>query len=86
MGTTVAPPRMGVAVGSEQHTWPGAADDAWKPTDCTLAVAPATVADLLETDRDENVHTVRRSRVSHGQPVAAELIYTPSPRCPTSPR
>ena len=82
VGTTVAPPRMGVAVGSEQHTWPGAADDAWKPTDCTLAVAPATVADLLETDRDEDVHTVRRSRVSHGQPVAAELIYIPESSVP----
>jgi DNA-binding GntR family transcriptional regulator len=77
VGTTVAPPRMGVAVGSEQHTWPGAADDGWQATDCTAAVPPAAVADVLETGRDERVHTVRRSRVSHGQPVAAELLYIP---------
>lgn len=82
VGTTVAPPRMGVAVGSEQHTWPGAADDGWQATDCTAAVPPASVADILETGRDEPVHTVRRSRVSHGQPVAAELFYIPDASVP----
>jgi DNA-binding GntR family transcriptional regulator len=40
------------------------------------------VADLLETDRDEAVHTVRRSRVTHGQPVAAELLYIPASSVP----
>ncbi|WP_405538878.1 GntR family transcriptional regulator [Streptomyces sp. NBC_00075] len=78
VGTTVAPPRMGVAVGTAaQHAWPGASDDTWQPVDSTLAVPAAVVAAALETDRDEPVHTVRRSRVSHGQPVAAELLYVP---------
>jgi DNA-binding transcriptional MocR family regulator len=43
VGTTVAPPRMGVAVGdSEQHTWPGAGDDAWQPSTAS-AVPPGGV-------------------------------------------
>ncbi|OMI91001.1 GntR family transcriptional regulator [Streptomyces sp. M1013] len=82
VGTTVAPPRVGVAVGTREHTWPGSADDAWQPADCHLAAPPAAVADALETDRDEPVHTVRRSRVSHGQPVAAELLYIPPSAVP----
>ncbi|MER6126150.1 GntR family transcriptional regulator [Streptomyces sp. NPDC001795] len=82
VGTTVAPPRMGVAVGAEQHMWPGASDDAWQPMNTALAVPPAAVADLLETGRDEQVHTVRRSRVSHGQPVAAELLHIPDSSVP----
>jgi DNA-binding GntR family transcriptional regulator len=82
VGTTVAPPRVGVSVGAEQHAWPGAADDVWQPVDCTPAPAPASVADALETGRDELVHTVRRSRVTHGQPVAAELLYIPQSSVP----
>ncbi|MFD9432290.1 GntR family transcriptional regulator [Streptomyces sp. NPDC060002] len=77
VGTTVAPPRMGVAVGSDQQVWPGTGDDAWQAVDCTLAAPPAVVATALETARDQAVHIVRRSRVSHGQPVAAELLYVP---------
>ncbi|MDT0461889.1 GntR family transcriptional regulator [Streptomyces gibsoniae] len=82
VGTTVAPPRVGVAVGAERHQWPGAAGDAWQPVDCASAAPPAAVADLLETDRDEQVHTVRRSRMTHGQPVAAELLYIPDSSVP----
>ncbi|MEU6811334.1 GntR family transcriptional regulator [Streptomyces sp. NPDC046831] len=82
VGTTVAPPRVGVAVGSEQDAWPGAAGDAWQPVDCALAVPPAAVAAALETGGNEPVHTVRRSRVSHGQPVAAELLYIPASSVP----
>ncbi|MFE5819000.1 GntR family transcriptional regulator [Streptomyces sp. NPDC056479] len=82
VGTTVAPPRVGVAVGTEQHAWPSAADDVWKAADCTLAVAPASVADALECGRDVPVHIVRRSRVTHGQPVAAELLYIPESSVP----
>ncbi|MFE2632734.1 GntR family transcriptional regulator [Streptomyces sp. NPDC059374] len=80
VGTTVAPPRVGVAVGTEQHAWPGAAEDGWQATDCALAAPPAAVA--LVTGTDEPVHTVRRSRVTHGQPVAAELLYVPQPSVP----
>ncbi|MFK4146040.1 GntR family transcriptional regulator [Streptomyces sp. NPDC004065] len=82
VGTTVAPPRVGVAVGTEQHIWPGAAGDAWQPVDCAQAVAPAAVAEALGTGREEPVHIVRRSRVSHGQPVAAELLYIPASSVP----
>ncbi|MET8246856.1 GntR family transcriptional regulator [Streptomyces sp. NPDC005202] len=82
VGTTVAPPRVGVAVGTEQHAWPGAAGDAWQPVDCTQEVPPAAVADALETDREEPVHTVRRSRMTHGQPIGAELLYIPASSVP----
>ncbi|MFR9797808.1 GntR family transcriptional regulator [Streptomyces sp. MS06] len=77
VGTTVAPPRVGVAVGTEQRTWPGASGDDWQPRDSVPAVPPATVADALETARDEEVHLVSRTRMTHGQPVAAELLYVP---------
>jgi DNA-binding GntR family transcriptional regulator len=82
VGTTVAPPRMGVAVGTEQHVWPGAVGDAWHAADCAVAAPPASVAGILETAAGELVHTVRRSRVTHGQPVAAELLYIPASSVP----
>jgi DNA-binding GntR family transcriptional regulator len=77
VGTTVAPPRVGVAVGAERHDWPGtAADaDAWQPVDSVLEAPPAAVAAALGTAPGEPVHTVRRSRTSEGQPVAAELLH-----------
>lgn len=82
VGTTVAPPRMGVSVGTAQHAWPGGPHDAWQTLDCALEVPPAAVAETLVTGRDEPVHVVRRSRVSHGQPVAAELLYIPADSVP----
>ncbi|ARP69061.1 GntR family transcriptional regulator [Streptomyces pluripotens] len=75
VGTTVAPPRVGVAVGTEQHAWPGASGDVWQSVDSVLATPPAVVAAALECSTDEPVHTVRRSRMSHGQRVATELLY-----------
>ncbi|MFJ6729295.1 GntR family transcriptional regulator [Streptomyces sp. NPDC091281] len=85
VGTTVAPPRVGVDVGTERQTWPGAADDLWDPVDCVLAPPPAAVALALGVPRDQPVHMVRRSRVSHGQPVAAELLYVPQESVPDLP-
>ncbi|MFG2308094.1 GntR family transcriptional regulator [Streptomyces sp. NPDC048566] len=82
VGTTVAPPRVGVAVGTGQQVWPGAAGDAWQAADCVVAAPPAQVAGVLETAADEVVHTVRRSRMTHGQPVAAELLYVPASSVP----
>ncbi|MEU3348848.1 GntR family transcriptional regulator [Streptomyces sp. NPDC006700] len=82
VGTTVAPPRMGVAVGTERHAWPGASGDTWQSVDCARSVAPAAIADALETGHEEPVHIVRRSRMSHGQPVAAELLYVPDASVP----
>ncbi|MEU7182981.1 GntR family transcriptional regulator [Streptomyces celluloflavus] len=76
VGTTVAPPRVGIAVDPDRHTWPGAPGDDWQPVDAAEAEAPpAAVARLLETAPGDRVHIVRRSRVTHGQPVAAELLY-----------
>lgn len=82
VGTTVAPPRVGVDVSTTQHAWPGVGDDAWQPQDSAADVAPAAVARVLETGADEQVHVVRRLRISQGQPVAAELLYVPAGSVP----
>ncbi|QHC24156.1 GntR family transcriptional regulator [Streptomyces sp. GS7] len=79
VGTTVAPPRVGVAVDPARHTWPGSAGDDWQPVDAVETdTVPAAVARLLETAPGAPVHVVRRNRVSVGRPVAAELLYVPS--------
>ncbi|WEH32345.1 GntR family transcriptional regulator [Streptomyces sp. AM 4-1-1] len=83
VGTTVAPPRVGVAVSTAQHDWAGGVTgEAWQPVGSTTGPAPASVAVLLDTDIDELVHTVRRTRVTNGQTVAAELLYVPSSSVP----
>ncbi|MEV4920731.1 GntR family transcriptional regulator [Streptomyces tirandamycinicus] len=82
VGTTVAPPRVGVDVSTSPNDWPGAGGDAWQAADCALAVPPAAVARALDTDGDETVHIVRRLLVTHGRPVAAELLYVPAPSVP----
>ncbi|MFJ4856732.1 GntR family transcriptional regulator [Streptomyces sp. NPDC088730] len=83
VGTTVAPPRLGVAVSTAQHDWSGGgAGEAWQPVDCRTATAPAAVADALDVAGDDLVHVVRRIRVSHGQAVAAELLYVSSSSVP----
>ncbi|MFE1830036.1 GntR family transcriptional regulator [Streptomyces yangpuensis] len=82
VGTTVAPPRVGVAVGSAQHSWPGEAADGWEPQDASESLPPAAVVKLLATGgafaADQPVHTVRRTRMTNGQAVAAELLYVPA--------
>ncbi|MFG2222400.1 GntR family transcriptional regulator [Streptomyces sp. NPDC048644] len=83
VGTTVAPPRVGVAVDPARHTWPGAPGDDWQAVDAvTSQSVPVAVARLLETAPGESVHIVRRNRVTHDQPVAAELLYVPSSAVP----
>ncbi|WEH43027.1 GntR family transcriptional regulator [Streptomyces sp. NBC_01218] len=83
VGTTVAPPRVGVEVSTAQQEWTGAvADEAWQPVECVRGTAPAAVAAALDLTRDESVHVIRRIRVTHGQPVAAELLYVPSASVP----
>lgn len=82
VGTTVAPPRVGVAVSTAQHDWSGGAGEAWQPVDCRTAAAPAAVAGMLDVASDEPVHIVRRIRLTHGQAVAAELLYVPSASVP----
>ncbi|MFJ8861499.1 GntR family transcriptional regulator [Streptomyces sp. NPDC102451] len=83
VGTTVAPPRVGVAVATAQHGWVGGdTDEAWQALDCTVETAPAAVAAMLGTDAGEPVHVVRRTRVAQGQAVAAELLYVPTASVP----
>ncbi|RPK67927.1 HTH-type transcriptional repressor YvoA [Streptomyces sp. ADI96-02] len=82
VGTTVAPPRVGVAVATAEHEWTGGATgEAWQPVDCSFGRPPAPVAAMLEADGDP-VHVVRRIRETHGQAVAAELLYVPESSVP----
>ncbi|MEU8774798.1 GntR family transcriptional regulator [Streptomyces sp. NPDC048606] len=85
VGTTVAPPRVGVAVGSPQHSWPGEVVDGWEPVDAVECIPTAAVLKLLGTAPDQAVHTVRRTRVTQGQAVAAELLYVPAGSVPGLP-
>ncbi|MGA5869360.1 GntR family transcriptional regulator [Streptomyces cinereoruber] len=82
VGTTVAPPRVGVDVSTTQHTWPGVDDEAWQALDSASDVPPAAVARVLETGAEDRVHVVRRLRITQGQPVAAELLYVPAGSVP----
>lgn len=82
VGTTVAPPRVGVDVSTTQHAWPGVGEDTWQSVDSAAGTAPAAVARVLEIAPDEPVHVVRRLRVTEGQPVAAELLYVPAASVP----
>ncbi|MET9651373.1 GntR family transcriptional regulator [Streptomyces sp. NPDC006460] len=82
VGTTVAPPRVGVDVSTTQHTWPGVGEDTWQSVDSATDAVPPAVARLLDIEPGEQVHVVRRLRVTEGQPVAAELLYVPSGSVP----
>ncbi|MEU8433353.1 GntR family transcriptional regulator [Streptomyces sp. NPDC029216] len=82
VGTTVAPPRVGVAVGSTGQSWPGESADGWETVDAVEAVPAGAVLALLGTAADQPVHTVRRTRVTQGQAVAAELLYVPASSVP----
>ncbi|WP_030701722.1 MULTISPECIES: GntR family transcriptional regulator [unclassified Streptomyces] len=83
VGTTVAPPRVGVAVSTAPHEWAGdVGGEAWQPVDSTVAKAPAPVAATLGADPAEPVHVVRRIRETQGQVVAAELVYVPGSSVP----
>lgn len=89
VGTTVAPPRVGVAVGSAQHGWPGESVDGWEPVDAVEGLPPTAVRGLLGTGgdfaADQPVHTVRRTRVTQGEVVAAEMLYVPADSVPGLP-
>ncbi|OEJ97270.1 GntR family transcriptional regulator [Streptomyces thermolilacinus] len=91
VGTTVAPPRVGVDVSTAQHRWPGTGDDSWQAVDCATTPPPAAVLRLLEaddTDPDTGtgasrpVYAVRRLRATHGQALAAEQLYVPAASVP----
>ncbi|MDT0316908.1 GntR family transcriptional regulator [Streptomyces millisiae] len=78
VGTTVAPPRVGVDVSPRRHTWPGAPGDAWVTTDCAAAPPPTAVARMLDVHPDEPVEVVHRVLATHGQAVATEQLYVPA--------
>lgn len=84
VGTTVAPPRVGVDV-SPVHTWPGEPGDAWVTVDCALAPPPPRIARLLDLPDGQPVDTVHRVRTSHGQSVGTELLYVPDARTEGTP-
>ncbi|MDT0265921.1 GntR family transcriptional regulator [Streptomyces sp. DSM 44915] len=81
VGTTVAPPRVGVDVSPARQAWPGAADDPWTVTGCALLPAGPAVATALAVPRGTQLPTISRTLVADGQPVATERLYAlPSPR------
>ncbi|WP_049580157.1 GntR family transcriptional regulator [Streptomyces sp. SBT349] len=82
VGTTVAPPRVGVDVSPRQHTWPGAPGDTWVAGDSVTTAPPPAVARALDVPADEPVEVVHRTLVAHGQPVAAEQLYIASAALP----
>lgn len=85
VGTTVAPPRVGVDVGPGQgDVWPGAPGDAWHTEDHEEAEPPPAVAAQLGTD-GASVHALRRSRTTNGQLVATEVLYVPAATVPGLP-
>lgn len=85
VGTTVAPPRVGLEMGPAQDSWPGISDDTWHADGCEDVTPPAGVVRLLDTAPDAEVHAVRRTRLNHGRPVATELLYVPAASVPGTP-
>jgi DNA-binding GntR family transcriptional regulator len=82
VGTTVAPPRVGVDLEPRRNSWPGAPDDVWRTESCEDAEPPAAVRRLLALETDQPVHVLRRTRNTHGQAVATELLYVPAVTVP----
>jgi DNA-binding GntR family transcriptional regulator len=77
---------MGISVGPSHGAWPGTGNDSWRAVGCAEAVPPVGVGTVLGTAPEEPVHTVRRVRMMHGQPVATELLYVPSASVPGLPQ
>ncbi|GGQ26757.1 GntR family transcriptional regulator [Streptomyces roseolilacinus] len=82
VGTTVAPPRVGVDVSTARHRWPGVGEDSWQAVDCATAPPPAAVLRLLEDVADRPVYAVRRLRSTQDQALAAEQLYVPAASVP----
>lgn len=84
VGTTVAPPRLGIHVGPVVRHWPGQGPDDWRAIGCVEAAAPAAVARLLGDEHPHGalVHTIHRVRTSERQPVATDILYVPRASVP----
>jgi DNA-binding GntR family transcriptional regulator len=82
VGTTVAPPRVGVDLEPRRNGWPGAPDDVWHTKTCEDGAPPAAVRRLLALEEGQRVHVLRRSRTTQGQAVATELLYVPADSVP----
>ncbi|MBB1257335.1 GntR family transcriptional regulator [Streptomyces alkaliterrae] len=78
IGTTVAPPRVGVDVSPAHDRWPGAPGDDWQIDGSERVEVPAAVARLLGRAVGCPAHLIRRTRRAHGQPVATEELYLPA--------
>lgn len=85
VGTTVAPPRVGLDVMSAPHSWPGAPGDAWQTEGYEQVTPPVAVARMLAATHGSTVHAVRRTRLSQGQPVGTEMLYVPAGSVPGAP-
>jgi DNA-binding GntR family transcriptional regulator len=83
VGTTVAPPRVGVDLEPGHGSWPGAPDDVWQTEGCEEGEPPSAVRRLLGVEEGQTVDVVRRGRSSHGQAVATELLYVPPASVPS---
>ncbi|RKN45078.1 GntR family transcriptional regulator [Streptomyces hoynatensis] len=85
IGTTVAPPRVGVDVGPGALDGPGGPGDAWTTTGWAREPAPPAVAEALGLPRREPVEAVHRLLTSHGLPVATERLFVPAALLPERP-
>lgn len=79
IGTTVAPPRVGVDVSPRDQALPGGPGDTWTTTDGGTAPPPPAVARLLGTEPGATARVAHRSLLSHGRTVAIEHVYVPGP-------
>ncbi|MCF6522439.1 GntR family transcriptional regulator [Streptomyces sp. JJ36] len=85
VGTTVAPPRVGLDIVPAPQSWPGGPGDAWQTEGYERLAPPAAVAGLLAAADGATVHAVRRTRYTQGQPVATEVLYVPAGSVPGVP-
>ncbi|KDN81061.1 GntR family transcriptional regulator [Kitasatospora cheerisanensis] len=83
IGTLVAAPRVGVPVNDRESGRAGAARGSeWKVVDCTTAAASAALSRTLGIAEGEQVHTVRRLRITQGVTVATESLHVPAAALP----
>ncbi|MFD8594990.1 GntR family transcriptional regulator [Kitasatospora sp. NPDC059646] len=83
IGTLVAAPRVGIPVNDRESGRAGAARGSeWKVVDCTTAAASAALARTLGIAEGEQVHTVRRLRITQGVTVATESLHVPAAALP----